>query len=344
MSKFLNLSKPYVIAEVGINHNGSEELAELMCKLSTRAGASAVKFQLFNVDELVSKTADMAQYQIENSKKIETQYEMLSRNVISLNTLKRCRAICSDENVDFICTAFDELSLKQVIQLKPDLIKWPSGEIDNLPLLGIACDADIPLVISTGMADEIEIRDAITKCCQVGKPLSEIILLHCTSQYPTPTEAANINSVRFLKEKFKTLVGFSDHTMGSKAAQLALAAGAVVFEKHVSLSRLMEGVDHRASATFDEFTAYIEDLHYAAKVLGSVEKKCFSIEAQTKAVARKSLVSTHNISLGDEFSHANVTSKRPGTGISPQYTEKVLGRKATRSISAGEILYWTDIG
>lgn len=343
MKKLRDPGKPYIIAEVGINHNGSGTLAKLLCELSIKAGASAVKFQLFDVDELVSETASMAEYQKNNSETEETQHQMLSRNVISFDVLKECRKICSQNDVDFICTAFDYPSLIKILELEPELIKWPSGEIDNIPLLRTACLSGLPLLLSTGMADETEIDDAIQACIDSGLNLSDVIILHCTSQYPTPLKLSNINSVRFLKDRFGTTVGFSDHTMGSRAAQLALANGAIVFEKHVTLSRLMDGVDHPASATIEEFENYVKDLNDAVQILGKAEKKCFPVESSTKTIARKSLVAKSDIKRGEPFNHSNVGSKRPGHGISPKNYEVFLNKKARRSIAKGEILSWGDM-
>ncbi len=335
--------KPYVIGEVGINHNGVEVNAINLCELTIKAGASAVKFQLFDADSLVSKSAEMADYQKKNVSNFETQHQMLSKNKISLHTLEKCRSICRDKNVDFICTAFDEISLETVIKLEPDFLKWPSGEIDNLPFLEIAACSNIPIIISTGMANQIEIAQAIDVCTTTGLLLSDIIIMHCTSEYPTPITSANINSVRFLKENFNTRVGYSDHTMGSLAAQLALAAGASFFEKHVTLSRLMEGVDHKASATLDEFSEYVKDLENANKILGVLGTECFNIEKKTKKVARKSIVALRDIGRGELFALDNITSMRPGTGISPAHIKNILNKKTKRDLVKGEMLSWDDI-
>ena len=339
----MNFVNPYVIAEIGINHNGSSELAKLMCELSIKAGASAVKFQLFEPDELVAKQAEMADYQKNNSSKSETQHSMLSRNKIDLETLRECRIICRKNNIEFICTAFNETSLYDVLELEPDFIKWPSGEIDNLPFLRLACQPKLPIIISTGMSNADEVKDAVEVCTKNGLDRESIILLHCTSQYPTPVESANISSVNYLKATFGTLVGFSDHTMGSSAAKLALASGAQIFEKHVSLSRLMDGVDHKASATFDELQEYISDLKFASSVIGSFEKTCFPVEAQTKTIARKSLVAKVNIKSGEDLDETNLTAKRPGIGISPKYLTEITGHRANKDISPGHILTWADI-
>ena len=167
--------------------------------------------------------------------------------------------------------------------------------------------------------------------------------MHCTSEYPTPITSANINSVRFLKENFNTRVGYSDHTMGSLAAQLALAAGASFFEKHVTLSRLMEGVDHKASATLDEFSEYVKDLENANKILGVLGTECFNIEKKTKKVARKSIVALRDIGRGELFALDNITSMRPGTGISPAHIKNILNKKTKRDLVKGEMLSWDDI-
>jgi N,N'-diacetyllegionaminate synthase len=334
---------PYVIAEIGINHNGSGDLAFLMCELAIKAGASAVKFQLFDPDSLVSKSAEMADYQKQNSSIDEPQHTMLARNMITIETLRSCRDICNRQNIDFICTAFDEGSLSDVIALKPDYLKWPSGEIDNIPLLRTATRYKLPIIISAGMADAKEIETAVDTCLTSGLSEEEIILLHCTSQYPTPIEESNIASVSYLRDTFNLTIGFSDHTMGSHAACLALASGAQVFEKHVTLSRLMNGVDHRASANFEELGQYIEDLKHTSQIMGSYEKKCFPVEEQTKSIARKSLVAKTEIQVGEKLSVENIASMRPGTGISPKFQDEILGLKVNKTILQGQILSWNDI-
>lgn len=343
MRKVTNNKHPYIIAEIGINHNGDHDIAILMTELAIKAGASAIKYQLFDPELLVTRNTEMAKYQKENSNKLETQYEMLKRNVIQLKTLNNCKKICKFFNVDFICTAFDEKSLETVIKLKPALLKWPSGEIDNLELLSKACKTKIPIIISTGMADENEIDLAVKTCIKNGLETSEITLLHCTSQYPTKISDANMLSISFLKDKFPTRVGFSDHTMGYFAAQLALSMGATVFEKHVSLSRMMDGVDHIASANFDEFKQYVEKIKETSVILGEANKKCLEIEKDTKKVARKSIIAKSNITKGNKFTHDNLISKRPGTGISPIYLKDLLKKKASRNIMCDQILSWEDV-
>jgi len=342
MKSPLELKTPYVIAEIGINHNGSAELALLMTNLCIAAGASAVKYQLFDPSELVSEDAEMANYQKQNAILQESQREMLMKHTISYDVLKQCRDICKRSNVDFICTAFDEPSLTKVISLEPDLLKWPSGEIDNLPLLAIAASSRIPIIISTGMSSDEDIEQAIAVCKKEGLSHHDLILLHCTSQYPTPDRLANVDSIRYLKDRYNMVVGFSDHTIGNLAAQLGLAAGATVFEKHISLSRLMNGVDHKASATVEELVDYIKSINHAADILGNYHKKCLDIEKETKDVARKSIFSRTLIPKGARVVAEQLKAMRPGTGISPKFTEELIGKTVNKDILPQTMLSWDD--
>ena len=339
----MELSQIKFIAEIGVNHNGSDELAELMTILAANAGAHAIKYQLFSPKHLASDSAPMAEYQATNLKFSTNQREMLSKIAISEAGLRRCKKLCDELSVEFICTAFDTPSLEFVADMGVNILKWPSGEINNLPFLEKAAGLGVPIIISTGMADDVEIEDAIHVCTSAGLSSQDIILLHCTSQYPTPVEHANIFSIPHMKQKFNLRTGFSDHTLGNEAAVLAVAAGADIFEKHISLSTLMEGPDHKASVDIANFEAYIHAVNRAASICGSREKKCFPIEANTRTVARKSLHMAQDVGRGKVLTADSIIIQRPGDGIAPKELNKILGRRAIRDLKAGKKLELKDI-
>ena len=339
----MQLSKIKFIAEIGVNHNGSDELVELMTILAAKAGADAVKYQLFSPQHLVSASAPMATYQINNLNVCMPQREMLSSISISETALLRCKKLCDELSVEFICTAFDVPSLEFVADIGVNVLKWPSGEINNLPFLEKAAGLGLPIIISTGMADDVEISEAIGVCSSAGLSSRDIILMHCTSQYPTPVENANIFSIPYMKKKFNLRTGFSDHTLGNQAAILAVAAGADIFEKHISLSTLMEGPDHKASADIADFKAYIQAVNQAASICGSVEKRCFPIEANTRAIARKSIHLAQDVGRGEALTEDSIIIQRPGDGIAPKELNTILGCKVVRDLKAGNKLELKDI-
>ena len=340
--KLFKFDKPYLIAEIGVNHNGIENYAFLMTELAIKAGADAVKFQLFSPEKLVSKTAEMAQYQKINTGKTISQQQMLEFLKIDTNVLIECRNECRKNNVDFVCTAFDEESLLKVISLDPAFLKWPSGEINNFPLLKIGAESGLPILISTGMCDAEEIQNALNLCFSHGMPSNNIALLHCISQYPTPVEKINLRSVKFLEDKFDLPVGLSDHTLGTKAAELAVAMGVSLIEKHVTLSRLCDGPDHKASMNFDEFAEFRILLDNTIKILGRYEKLCQPIEKDTKFVARKSIFNKHSMKKGTKIRENDLKTLRPGDGISPDKINRVIGKTLLRDIDAETKLNFDD--
>ena len=338
----MTLSYIKFIAEIGVNHNGSDELLELMTILAAKAGADAIKYQLFSPEHLVSASAPLAEYQSVNLKRSITQREMLSKILTSEEALRKCKSLCDDLGLQFICTAFDMPSLDFIKELGVNILKWPSGEINNLPFLKRAAELGLPIIISTGMANDSEISDAIEICTSSGLRSKDLILLHCTSQYPTPFLDANIFSIPHMKQKFNLRVGFSDHTLGNEAALLAFGAGADIFEKHISLSTLMDGPDHKASIDIAGFESYISSIKNAEIACGRYEKKCFPIEASTKQVARKSLHIAHDIAKGDVLTLESFIIQRPGDGIEPNKIYDVVGCKALRELKSGHKLELKD--
>tara|TARA_B100000161_G_C33537347_1_gene409008 strand:- start:235 stop:1269 length:1035 start_codon:yes stop_codon:yes gene_type:complete len=338
--KFLKSNEIFVIAEIGVNHNGNHDLAILMTELAIKSGANAVKHQLFDPNYLVSENAPMADYQSRNTKRKISQREMLSELTISLETLRDCKKICDKNNVLFLCTAFDSPSLKSLIELGVECLKWPSGEITNIPFLKEASSYDKPIILSTGMANEEEVDEAINTMISNGMSKKDIIILHCTSQYPAPDQSSNIASIPFMRERFDLQVGFSDHTLGSKVAEYAVSAGARVFEKHITLSKSMHGPDQKASMNIEEFSKYISDLNNALKIYGKFEKKCSSVELSTKDIARKSIHTLKKGKKGDFLKEENLIIQRPGDGIEPKYLKEVMKKRLKRTIPEGAKLLW----
>lgn len=334
--------EPFVIAEVGVNHNGSEEMAVAMTEICCQQGVDAVKFQLFNPSLLVNQSAEMAGYQKDNIDSDISQREMLGELTISASSLERCKEICDSKDVEFICTAFDAESLDVVLAMGVRTLKWPSGELNNYPFLQSAARSGCDLIISTGMADTVEISEALETCFEQGMEAKQLTLLHCTSQYPTPDSHANIFSIPFLSQEFGINIGFSDHTLGFRASELALAAGATVFEKHVTLSRELPGPDHKASLNMEELGEYVSRLRTTKQICGEYSKRCFDVEFETKAVARKSLHAAVDIPEGALVAHEDIMIQRPGNGIEPKMLASIVGRRAARSIKAGALLAERD--
>ena len=330
------------IAEIGVNHNGSHELLELMTRSAVSAGADAVKYQLFDPVALVSRAAEMAEYQSENLRSNISQQEMLKPLVVSEPSLRHCKSLCDELEVEFICTAFDEASLLKVVEIGARVLKWPSGELDNLPFLAHAASFGLPMIISTGMASTDEVGEALEVCFAQGLSKSDIVLLQCTSQYPAPAEHANIFSIPFMMDEFGVATGYSDHTVGDDAGRLAVAAGACMFEKHITLSKFMNGPDHKASAEISEFAEYVQSLKNASDICGSYKKECSVVEMDTRNVARKSLHLTRDVSCGEVITQDMLLVQRPGDGISGKEIDSVIGCLATKDMTEGHKLSSAD--
>lgn len=330
------------IAEIGVNHNGSHELLDLLTRSAVSAGADAVKYQLFDPAALVSKEAAMAEYQSENLKSNISQQQMLQSLVVSESSLRHCKALCDELGVEFICTAFDSASLLKVVEIGARVLKWPSGEIDNLPFLANAASFKLPMIISTGMASSDEVGEALEVCFEQGLSKEDIVLLHCTSQYPAPSDQANIFSIPFLMDEFGLATGYSDHTIGDEVGRLAVAAGACMFEKHITLSKLMEGPDHKASAEISEFAEYVKSLTQASVVCGSHTKECVAAEISTRKVARKSLHLARDLLRGEIITQDALLIQRPGDGIPSKQIDSVIGCVATKDMKQGHQLSRAD--
>lgn len=325
-----------IIAEAGVNHNGNIKLAYQLIDVAKDSGADIIKFQTFNPEAEVSKFAQKADYQKKNTNKDENQLEMLKKLTLSHKDFKELKAYCEKIGIEFLSTPFDLESIDFLESIGCKLWKIPSGEITNYPYLVKIAKTGYPIIMSTGMSNIKEIDEAINLLRQ--NSCGEISLLHCTTEYPTPYEDVNLNAMLTLKEHFKVKVGYSDHTKGIEIATAAVALGAEIIEKHFTLDKKMEGPDHKASLEPNELKAMIDSIRNIEKALGNGEKIPAKSELKNIDIARKSIVAKRNIKAGEIFSIENLTTKRPGNGISPMNWNKILGTKAKRDFAEDELI------
>jgi N-acetylneuraminate synthase len=330
--------KTLVIAEAGVNHNGDLDTAKKLIAAAAEAGADLVKFQSFIASKLVTPHAPKAQYQKSQTDAAESQFEMVRRLELSLAEHELLIAECVRCGIGFFSTAFDHESLDMLMGLKLDMVKVPSGEITNLPFLRQVASFGKPVLLSTGMATLGEIEDAVSALEQAGLARDHITILHCNTEYPTPFEDVNLRAMQSLRSAFGVNVGYSDHTRGIEVPIAAVALGATVIEKHFTLDRGLPGPDHKASLEPPELKAMVDSIRNIERALGDGIKRPSPSEGKNRAIARKSLVASRAIRPGELFGEANVTTKRPGTGISPMRWDEVMGRPAPRAFELDELL------
>ena len=327
-----------IIAEAGVNHNGNMELAKQLIEAAAAAGADLVKFQTFNADRLVTQLAQKAQYQTRTTGSQESQLEMLRRLELTEAMHKELMAHCKTCNIGFFSTGFDIKSIDLLLNLGLDHFKVPSGELTNLPYLRHIGQLGKAVILSTGMATLADIEAAIEVLEQAGTARDLITVLHCTTEYPTPMPEVNLRAMQSIHAAFGVAVGYSDHTKGIEVAIAAVAMGATVIEKHFTLDRTLPGPDHQASLEPAELKAMVSAIRNIEIALGDGIKRLTPSEARNKSIARKSLVASQAIKAGEAFSALNVTSKRPGTGISPMRWDEVIGRLAPHDIAIDELI------
>lgn len=325
----------YIIAEIGVNHNGEIELAHRLIDAAKEAGADAVKFQTFRTDDLATAAAQKAAYQSETTGS-GSQADMLRRLELSENSFAALRDHCASVGVDFMSTAFDEISLATVISLGPVCLKWPSGELNNLAFLRQAARSGLPVMLSTGMGSVTEISRAMDLLSAEG--CQDIIILQCVSNYPARIEDQNLRVIPALSHVFGKPVGFSDHTIGPFAAIAARALGAAVLEKHFTLDRQMQGPDHAASIEPDQFAEMVRVIREVEVGLGDGVKRPMPSETGVKSVARKSLVFRQDLPKGHVLTALDLVAKRPGTGISPDRLDVFLGLPLVCRVGRDEML------
>lgn len=325
-----------IIAEAGVNHNGSMELAKEMIKEAKKSGVDYVKFQTFRPKNLVSRFAEKAEYQKQSTGTAESQLEMLETLSLSDEDFRVLKKYCDEQNIGFISTPFDLDSISFLNQLEMDFWKIPSGEITNLPYLEAIGRTGKKVILSTGMSEISEVQEAISVLEKNGT--KEITLLHCNTQYPTPFQDVELLAMADLKKKTGKKVGYSDHSLGIEVPIAAVALGAEVIEKHFTLDRTMEGPDHLASLEPEDLKNMVKAIRNIEQALGNGIKKVSPSEMENKNVARKSIVAKCKIQKGEIFTEENLTTKRPGNGISPMKWHEVLGKKAIKDFQEDELI------
>jgi len=332
------LNKTLIIAEAGVNHNGSIELARQLVDAAVAAGVDYVKFQTFKAEKIASRNATKASYQQKTTNANESQLAMLKKLELSKEDHLSLIEYCSKKNIQFLSTPFDLESIDLLRELGIRLGKIPSGEITNLPYLRKMAKTFPQLILSTGMATMKEIEEALNVLLNTGANKNSIVILHCNTEYPTPFEDVNLLAMPSIGKKFGVSFGYSDHTKGIEVPIAAIALGAVVIEKHFTLDRNMEGPDHKASLEPQELIEMVNSIRNIEKAVGSSVKEPSPSELKNITIARKSIVAATNINKGEIFTEGNLTVKRPGSGISPMQWDAVLGKKASRDFEADELI------
>lgn len=325
-----------IIAEAGVNHNGSLELAKKMVDVAKDAGVDYVKFQTFNPKKLVSKYAKKAEYQKETTDSNESQLKMLEKLTLTNDDFIELKQYCDFVNIGFISTPFDLDSIDFLETFDMDFWKIPSGEITNLPFLEKIGKTEKKVIMSTGMCNMKEIYDAIQVLEKNGS--KNIELLHCNTQYPTPFEDVNLRAMLSIKQEFNKVIGYSDHTLGIEVPIAAVALGAEIIEKHFTLDKSMSGPDHKASLNPKELKAMVVAIRNVEQVLGDSLKTVSESESKNRLVARKSIVASRFIKAGELLSEDNITTKRPGNGISPMKWHDIIGTVAIRDFEEDELI------
>ncbi len=322
------MGKTLIIAEAGVNHNGKLDIALKLCDAAKEAGADVVKFQTWQTDKIITKNVAQAEYQIENTGKTESQYDMLKRLELSYGDFRKIKEHCDQIGIQFASTADEKWSLDFLIELGIPFIKISSGEVTNIPYLRYMGSKKLPVILSTGMSYLSDVDVAIRTLKEAGCP--EITVLHCTTNYPCLMEDVNLNAMLTMRDTFRLPIGYSDHTKGIEVSIAAVALGAVVIEKHFTLNKKMEGPDHIASTEPPEFKKMVESIRNIENAMGCNEKKPSAIEKKISEVVLKRIVASKDIVPGELFSEDNLTVKRNDKGISAKYWNLIIGMKAKR--------------
>lgn len=334
----MNNKKVIIIAEAGVNHNGSYELAIKMVDEAKRAGADYVKFQTAKPELVISTFAPKAEYQKETTGTAESQLEMCKAIHLPLTDYKPLKEYCDKVGIGFMSTPFDLVSIDVLEPLDMDYYKIPSGEITNLPYLRKIASKHRPVILSTGMCEVEEVEAALLVLEQGGVKRSDIIVLHCNTEYPTPMADVNLRAMDDLRRSLGVEVGYSDHTKGIEVPIAAVALGATVIEKHFTLDKTMEGPDHKASLEPDELKAMVDAIRNIEQALGDGHKHVSPSERKNMDIARKSIVAARDIRKGEVLTEENITTKRPGNGISPMRWDSVIGTTAIRDFGYDELI------
>lgn len=335
-TKGFRMDRVFIIAEAGVNHNGSMETAKKLIDAAAESGADAVKFQTFRAENLVCRSAKKAEYQLETTDSAETQYDMLKKLELTRQMHIDLMEYCNKKEIIFMSTPFDLDSIKLLYDLGMHVFKIPSGEITNLPYLREIAGLRKKVILSTGMSSMDEARAAVKVLKDGGT--DDITLLHCNSQYPTPVTDVNLMAMVKMREELGLPTGYSDHTQGIEISVAAVALGAVVVEKHFTLDKNMEGPDHKASLEPHELKQMVGGIRNVERALGSGIKRMSESEKENVSIVRKSIVAARDIKKGEKFTEENMTAKRPGSGISPMRWDEMVGTVAGRDYKADELI------
>lgn len=335
--------KTFIIAEAGVNHNGNLDIARQLIAAAAAAKADCVKFQTFQAEDLATPEAPKAAYQLENGGDRTSQYQMLKSLELSPDDHHQLLTCCREHGIEFLSSPFSVKALEMLIRLGVDKIKLPSGEVTNYPLLLKAAGANLPVILSTGMATLGEVEEAVDLLLANGLSRDKLILLLCTTEYPTPLSEVNLLSMQTLSKAFGVKVGLSDHTQGLTASIAGVALGATVIEKHFTLDKEMVGPDHKASLDPQELTNLVRAVREVEECLGSPFKTVSDGERKNREVARKSLHLTQDLPAGTTLTDSHLKALRPGDGVSPMHWPQVVGRTLKEARPAGHKLVLSEL-
>ena len=334
-------NRTFIIAEAGVNHNGNVQFAYRLVDAAVNCGANAIKFQTFRTEKIISKNVAKAQYQRDNTSQDESQFEMIKKLELSYNDFINIKHYCDEKQIIFLSTPDEEESLDFLCDvINVPYIKVGSGEITNLPFLKRVASKNKPIILSTGMAYIGEVEKALDTIYSTNNN-ANVILLHCTTNYPTPYEEVNLRAMLTLREAFKLPVGYSDHTIGVEIPVAAVAMGACIIEKHFTLDRNMQGPDHKASLEPDDFERMVRAIRNVEDALGNGIKRPTKSEEEMKNVVRKKLVAAHDLERGEIIKRNDVTLKRSNTGLSPEFLNVIVGKRLIKGIKEDEGFSWS---
>tara|TARA_Y100000294_G_scaffold134691_1_gene127333 strand:- start:234 stop:1241 length:1008 start_codon:yes stop_codon:yes gene_type:complete len=331
--------KIFIVAEAGVNHNNSLNYAYKLIDVAKNAGADAVKFQVFKTGNYIAKNTPLAIYQRKNIKKISNQYDLIKNLELSEIKLLKIKSYAKKKKIKFFLSPFDKWGIEFIKRNNIDLVKIPSGEINNFPYLKQVGLLKKKIILSTGMSNLSEIEDALRILTKYGTKKNNITLLHCTTEYPTPMSEVNLKAILSMKKKFKTKVGLSDHSLGSEVAIAAVAMGAEVIEKHITLNKKMRGPDHKASMEPKDFSYLVRSVRNIEKAIGNGLKKPSKSEKKNILTVRKYIVASQGIKRGAKFTNYNITVKRcSNKGLEPYFIQKILGKVSKKNFEKDEVI------
>ena len=336
--KQMKQDKVLIIAEAGVNHNGQIERAFQLVDAAVDCGADIIKFQTFKANSLILKNTKKTIYQIENTQTNISQYEMLKSLEINDLMHKKIFSYCFEKNIEFLSSGFTVDDLDYLVKLGVQRIKIPSGEITNLPYLEKAATFGLPIIVSTGMSNISEVKKAFEILKLAGARKDMLTFLHCTSNYPAKLNTINLKAMNLIAEQLEVAIGYSDHSLKNETSIAAVALGARIIEKHITIDKNLDGPDHKASTEPVQFKKLVNSIRVVEKILGAKEKLASTIEIENALLVRKSVVAAQNIKKGDLLTTKNITTKRPGHGLSPMLWYEIIGKKASKDYKVNEFI------